>query len=146
MRSFLAEPETYRIFENKGRQYIAITSKQTGKRVVIPLTGQGKIAGQVRVVLDFGKQRVEIHHLVESKIKPSTKCRKLGIDLGVSEVFVDSDRHVFGKKFGKTTAKYSEAVKDKTLLILACVFRLSFHRQSAPMLTGHIQYVFPTGK
>jgi len=89
-RSFLAEPETYRIFTHKGRQYISIMTFTRGKRLCIPLTGEGKISGQIRIVLDFEKERVEVHHTVWSKAKRA-KGKAKGIDLGITEVFTESD-------------------------------------------------------
>lgn len=113
VRSFLAEPETYRIFEHKGRQYIAIASQESGNRIVIPLTGTGKIQGQIRIVLDFEKQRIEVHHTVTSLAKANYKTAQIGIDLGITEVFTDSHNTRYGKRFGKTIQKYSDAQKDK---------------------------------
>jgi hypothetical protein len=68
-RSFLAEPETYRIFEHKKRQYIALSGKEARNRLVIPLCGKKDINGQIRVVLDFEKQRLEIHHCILCKVR-----------------------------------------------------------------------------
>jgi transposase len=113
-RSFLAEPETYRIFEHKGRQYIAIMSEKPGERLVIPLSGKATISGQIRIVFDYENQRIEIHHLVKSRVKlQKPKGKKLGIDLGITEVFTDSDGDRWGTRFGKTTGKTSDEQKEK---------------------------------
>ena len=113
-RSFLAEPETYRIFYHKGRQYIAITSKEKGRRLVIPLSGKGEIKGQIRIVFDFEKRRIQIHHTIkQTKLVISPSEKAIGIDWGVSEVFTDSDGDQWGTMFGKSLSKYSDAIKDK---------------------------------
>lgn len=114
IRSYLAEPETYRIFEHKGRQYIALMTKKPQKRIVIPLTGKAKISGQIRIVFDFEKCRLEIHHLVKSKVKrQKPQGETIGIDLGITEVFTDSNGDKWGTDFGKTISKYSDKQKDK---------------------------------
>ena len=113
-RSFLGEPETYRVFIYRGRQYIAIMSKKRGVRVIIPLSGKRKISGQIRVVLDFEKRRVEIHHLEKSKARNrKPKSEAIGIDLGISEVMTDSNGDRWGTDFGKTLAKTSDEQKEK---------------------------------
>ena len=111
-RSFLGEPETYRIFMHNGRQYIAIMTFIPHQRLCIPLTGRGKIRGQVRIVLDFDKQRIEVHHSVLSKCKKS-KGEKKGIDLGITEVFTDSDGDRWGTNFGEVLTQYSDKQKNK---------------------------------
>ncbi len=114
IRSYLAEPETYRIFEHKGRQYIALMSKKPRERIVIPLSGKAKISGQIRIVFDFQKCRLEIHHFVKSEIKKQIPQGKtIGIDLGITEVFTDSDGDRWGTNFGKTISKYSDKQRDK---------------------------------
>ena len=113
-RSFLAEPETYRVFTHNGRRYIAIMTKERGVRVIIPLSGKGKISGQIRIMLDFEKRRIEIHHLEKSKAKnQSLQGDVIGIDLGITEVFTDSGNDRWGTNFGKTLAKVSDEQKAK---------------------------------
>jgi transposase len=111
-RSFIAEPETYRIFEYKGRQYIAVTTSIPGKRVIIPLTGKSRIKGQIKVVFDFQRRRVEIHSFVQSR-RGKSEGEKKGIDLGITEVFTDSDGDRWGTDFGSVLAKYSDRQKEK---------------------------------
>lgn len=113
-RSFLIEPETYRTFENKGRQYIAIMSMEKGERLIVPLTGKGKIEGQARIVLDSEKRRIEVHFTQEHTFTPQPFQKdKIGIDFGITEVFTDSDGERWGTAFGKTTQSCSDEVKNK---------------------------------
>jgi len=107
-RSFIAEPETYRVFEKNGRQYIALTSLEKGKRIIIPLTGKTNIKGMIRVVFDFEKRRLEIHWVNNSKTKNVQKIKKTGIDLGTTEVFTDLNSNKLGKDFGKASGNHSE--------------------------------------
>lgn len=113
-RSFIAEPETYRIFEHNGRQYIAITSLEKGKRICIPLKGKGDISGQIRIVLNYEKQAIEVHHVIKAGFNPKPKkVEKIGIDFGITEVFTDSQGERFGTKFGQTLEKISTEQKEK---------------------------------
>lgn len=113
-RSFLAEPETYRVFEHNSAQYISLTSREAGKRLVIPLSGMSKIEGQVRVVLDFAKRRIEVHQAIEFAVGGTPKKRdKIGIDLGITEVFTDSENDRWGKEFGRVVQKCSDEQLQK---------------------------------
>lgn len=111
-RSFCGEPETYRVFCHNDRQYVALAGLTPRKRLVIPLSGKGKIAGEVRVVLDYEKQRVEIHWSATVKPKKA-EGKDLGVDIGVSEVMVDSEGERYGTEFGGLLGKCSEERKKK---------------------------------
>lgn len=112
-RSFPGEPETYRIFYHEGRQYIALASLDPGKRLVIPLSGEGKITGDVRLVLDVERQRLEVHWTLDVKAGEASG-KPLGVDIGVSEVLVDGEGgERYGEEFGTLLSKYSEERKKK---------------------------------
>jgi len=113
-RSLVAEPETYRVFEEKNRQYIKLTTNVPGQRLIIPLAGKGQIHGQIRVVLCWEKRRIEIHCMQESSVENHrAKGKAKAIDLGITEVFTDSDGDRFGTDFGKTLAQYSDELLKK---------------------------------
>lgn len=111
-RSFTAEPETYRIFSHKGTQYIAIATLTPRQRLVIPLTGYTRIKGQVRIVLDYEKQRIEVHTAADVKIKKATG-QPLAIDFGITEVATDSDGVQYGAGYGETLKAYSVKLNRK---------------------------------
>lgn len=111
-RSFALDSGMYRIFSHNGRQYISIMTLVSRQRLVIPLTGFTVIRGTIRVVLDFEKERVEIHYTVDIKPKKA-KQPAIGIDLGITEVMSDSDGNQWGEGFGTTLANYSEKLNDK---------------------------------
>ena len=111
-RSFALDGNMYRIFEHKGRQYISIMTLVPRQRILIPLTGNTPIRGTIRVVLDFDKQRIEVHYVVEVSPKKA-KGAPVAVDLGITEVMTDSDGSQWGKGFGKTLIKYSKALNNK---------------------------------
>src|SRR5439155_7559333 len=60
-RSFCLDAAMYRVFEEKERLYIKVMNRKGKERVVIPLTGQHQIAGNIRLVLDRARNRIEVH-------------------------------------------------------------------------------------
>ena len=111
-RSFALDSGMYRLFEHNGRQYIKIMTLVSRERLVIPLTGFTAIRGTIRVVLDYGSRRVEIHYTTDIKPKKANGSA-IGIDLGITEVMSDSDGDQWGEGFGVLLADYSEELNDK---------------------------------
>ena len=111
-RSFVLDAEMYSVFEQNGKQYIRIMTLTPRERVVIPLTGEGKLAGNLRVVLDEQKRRVEIHRAIDVRDRQA-QGEPLAVDLGVTEVLTDSDGDCWGEGQGKRLATYSDQVCDK---------------------------------
>jgi len=111
-RSFVLDAEMYSVFEQNGKQYIRIMTLTPRERVVIPLTGEGKLAGNLRVVLDDEKRRVEIHRAIDVRDRKA-QGEPLAVDLGVTEVLTDSDGDRWGEGQGKWLATYSDQVCDK---------------------------------
>ena len=107
-RSFALDAEMYSVFEQNGRQYIKIMTLIRGRRLVIPLKGWTTITGNIRVVLDFERQSVEIH--VTSKLPEHPKPADgevVGLDAGITEVFMDDNGQSYGEGFGKTVEAVS---------------------------------------
>jgi len=111
-RSFVLDAEMYSVFEQNGKQYIRIMTLTPRERVVIPLTGEGKLAGNLRVVLDDEKRRVEIHRAIDVQDRKA-QGEPLAVDLGVTEVLTDSDGDRWGEGQGKRLTTYSDQVCDK---------------------------------
>jgi transposase len=111
-RSFALDAEMYTVFEQNGRQYIKIMTLVPGQRQTIPLTGQGDIRGNLRIVLDEEKQRVEVHRAIDVRPRKA-KGKPLAGDLGVTEMMTDSDGDRWGKEQGKILVAYSDQVCDK---------------------------------
>ena len=113
VRSFALDSNMYSLFEDKGRQYIRVMNLQGQKRVVIPLTGKHVISGNIRVILDGARQRVEVHYTAEVDVPASLKGEAAGLDAGLSEVFTDEQGNRYGKEIGEILINDSDQVCDK---------------------------------
>ena len=112
-RSLAFDADMYRLFEQNGRQYITLMSLEKGKRFVLPLTGKTPVRGNIRVVLDFERQRVEVHYTAEIKPHAPLTGKPCGLDAGVSEVFTDELGNRYGEAMGPTLAHASDRLCDK---------------------------------
>ena len=112
-RSLAFDADMYGLFEENGRQYITLMSLGKGQRLILPLTGNTPLTGTIRVVLDFERQRAEVHYT--AKIKPHTPLtgKPCGLDAGVSEVFTDELGNRYGEAMGPTLAHASDWLCDK---------------------------------
>jgi hypothetical protein len=113
VRSFTLDANMYRVFEHEAVQYLSIMSLKGEKRLVIPLTGNRKIDGNLRIVLDFDNQRVEVH--VTEDVGPTAPLpgEPCGLDAGVSEVYTDELGHRYGVELGQTLTRQSDDLCDK---------------------------------
>ncbi len=73
----------YTVFEQDGTQYISVMSLVPRQRIVIPLTGNTPIRGNVRVVLDFAGRRIEVHYTAEVKTPTPLTGEPCGLDAGI---------------------------------------------------------------
>ena len=112
-RSIGFDSDMYATFEQDGRQYICLMSLKKGKRLVVPLTGNTPIVGNLRVVLDFERQRVEVHYTATVKAPVPLTGEPCGLDAGVTEVFTDEQGNRYGKKLGQVIGQASDVICDK---------------------------------
>ena len=109
---FALDSTLYRVFEERGQQYIAITSTTPGKRVVLPLCGSGRITGNVRVVLHPRSRSVSIHTTDDVKVpEPRSSAGCIGLDAGVTEVIASSTGYKYGRGYGKLL----DRITDETM-------------------------------
>lgn len=111
-RSFALDAEMYEVFDTGGRQYIKIMTLTPRQRLVVPLTGQGEIRGNLRVVLDEEKRRIKVHRAIDVRPR-AAKGAAVAVDLGVTETMTDSDGGRWGEGQGEILATYSDRVCDK---------------------------------
>ena len=113
-RSIALDPGMYTVFDDEqGHQFIKLMSQTPRVRIVVPLTGNTPITGNVRVVLDFERQRIEVHYTAAVRVRAPLIGEPIGLDAGVSEVFTDDRGHHYGEHFGKVIAEASDRVCDK---------------------------------
>jgi len=107
-RSAAFDANMYEVFERDGVQYIKVMSLVPRERIVIPLTGNTPIRGNIRLVLDWEHRRAGIHYTTGVKTTTALTGEPCGLDAGVSEVFTDDEGNRYGEGFGKVLAEASE--------------------------------------
>jgi putative transposase len=113
-RSFTLDENMYSVVERvdgnqKKKQFLEIMSLIPRKRIVLPLTGCTNISGNITIVLDFYKQRAEVH--VTSALDPQkidSKKPVIALDAGISEVFMDETGKAYESTFGNTLSIVSK--------------------------------------
>lgn len=109
--SFVLDANCYKIFENNGKQYISIMTLERGKRLVIPLSGNTPIKGNIRIVL-YGNQ-IEVHYTADLKPEKINNDNIEAVDFGFTEVITDSENGRYGIDFGKKMSGYSDKLNLK---------------------------------
>jgi len=112
-RSFVIDPQMYRVFTTEKRQYIAIATLIPGERAVIPLAGTHGMEGNLRVILLPDEQAVEIHLSREPRTDPSGE-KEAGIDLGITEAFTDDTGRKYRSEYGEALQEMSDHILDKS--------------------------------
>jgi putative transposase len=124
-RSFALDADMYGVFEKNGTQYIEVMSLVPRQRIVVPLTGHTPINGNIRIILDEERQRVEVHYTaavvgaVEAdtdelgETLPPDPAEVCGLDAGLTEVFTDEAGQRYGTDFGPFLKQTSETLTDK---------------------------------
>ena len=119
-RSMALDADCYKIFQHNGTQYIQVMTKVMRRRITIPLTGNLKISGNIRIVWDSESQRVEVHqtHDVQQKLYNTGEC--VGLDKGYTEAIATSNGGFYGTNLGeiltKQTAKRHRKGKHRNRL------------------------------
>jgi transposase len=108
-RSFCVDANMYTVFEEEGAQYISVMGLEKGKRVIVPLLGTGTISGDLRIVLDCQKQRIEVHRAVDVKQRwlPADGVIE-ALDFGYTEAFTDHDGKPYGEGLGRLLSAFSD--------------------------------------
>ncbi len=113
-RSFGMDSDMYSVVEkpkamSNPTQFIKIMGLNKGKRIVVPLSGYSNFSGNIRIVLDFYRKRIEVHatHAVNEAILLEQET-VVALDAGCSEVFTDENGATYAPTFGKTLAEASE--------------------------------------
>ncbi len=113
-RSFALDANMYTVFEQvDGAQFISVMSLTPRQRIVVPLTGTTPILGNVRLVLDFERQRVEVHYTAEVKTPTPLSGEPCGLDAGISEVFTDEQGTRYAPEFGEVIRRASDEICDR---------------------------------
>ena len=113
-RSFVLDPDMYDLETTPaGTQVLTVTSLTPRKRIRIPLTGHTVISGNIRVVLDPDRQRVEVHYTARLKIPGAQTDEVVAVDAGLTEVFTDEAGNRYGTGQGQLIYDESERILQK---------------------------------
>jgi putative transposase len=135
-RAFTLDPDMYDIKVSEGgTQVLAITSLVPRRRIRIPLTGHTAMRGNIRIVLDEQKQRVEVHYtaaIKPARRQPTANSRStqlppeqadsqqeeptetiVAVDAGLSEVFTDEAGNRYGTGLGRLIYDESDRILTK---------------------------------
>jgi IS605 OrfB family transposase len=102
----------YRSFLRNGQAWLDVMSLERGQRIAIPLNTNRLPAGTLRLLIRDGK--VEVHYCVAAEVACSTRphgAKVLGIDLGYTEAYTDSDGERHGAGIGAILSAESDAKK-----------------------------------
>jgi IS605 OrfB family transposase len=109
----MLDSSSYRVFTHNGQQYVSLTSRVQGQRIILPLLGNAPIRGNIRLVY-VDEDHFEIHTMAKVKIpKASPRIKDLALDAGVTEVYTDQHNRRYGTHFGALIAQADARVQDK---------------------------------
>lgn len=98
-RSAVLDANCYTCFVENGRQYLKIMTLERGKRIVLPLSGNAAICGNIRVVMDHSG--IEVHVPQALAEKKQTSGVIAAVDFGYTEAMTDADGNAYGENLGK---------------------------------------------
>jgi len=83
VRSFLLDNTLYTVVRRLACHGITISSLEKGKRIFIPLKGEGEISGNMRVVLDPESRKAEAHISTEVEVRVNASEQVVAVDAGL---------------------------------------------------------------
>ena len=113
VRSFALDADMYSVVEQNSRLYLKVMNLKTLDRIVIPLAGKSHISGNLRLVLDWALNRIEVHYTAEVDVPSALNGPTIGLDAGLTEVFTDNQGIQYGSVFGETLERQSNRILDK---------------------------------
>src|SRR6516165_1655578 len=112
-RSFVLDNTLYAVVQTLSCQGLAISSLEKGKRIFIPLQGEGEISGNIRIALDPESRKVEAHVSSQVKVQVNASEKVIAADAGLTKVFVDDEGNHYGKELGDTLKKAAGRLNEK---------------------------------
>jgi putative transposase len=132
-RAFTLDADMYDIkVSAAGTQILAITSLVPRRRIRIPLKGKTVIRGNIQIVLNNDKQRIEVHYTADIKpvkqqpttnnYSPQSPLEQpsgredepaevvVAVDAGLSEVFTDEGGNRYGTGLGRLIYDESDRI------------------------------------
>ena len=109
-KSFMVDSAMYQVKNG----LLEIASLTPRKRLKIKLTSNiTKTKGNVRVVIDRYKNRIEIHYAINIKTKANNNSAIIGIDKGFKKLIATSNNRFYGENLSELLIKHSEKLNNK---------------------------------
>lgn len=98
----------------KNRQFW-FSSAVNRNRFTVTLTSDWhySLHGNLQIILDRDKKRIEIHKLIQSHQKSMNLTKSLGIDKGLATLISCSNGNEYGRQFSKLNTNYAEILTKK---------------------------------
>lgn len=104
-RSAILDANCYTVFTQGGTQYIKIMTLVHGQRIVLPLSGQATITGNIRIVMDA--DRIEVHVPQALPEKKADSGVITAVDFGYTEAMTDAEGKAYGEQLGQIITQAS---------------------------------------
>lgn len=110
-RSMIYDENMY-LFKNRQFQFSSAVNR---KRFTVILTSNWHYSshGNLQIILDRDKKRIEIHKLIQSHQKSMNLTNSLGIDKGLATLISCSNGNEYGHQFSKLNTNYAEVLTKK---------------------------------
>lgn len=111
-QSMTYDENMYRFGKNK---QFSFSSAVNHKRFTVKLTSSWhyKATGNLQIILDRNKRRIEIHKLIQTHIRQVLLTKPQGIDKGLATLISCSNGHEYGQGFSKFNTDYAELLTAK---------------------------------
>jgi IS605 OrfB family transposase len=111
---FVLSKEQYNLeIDDKGKQWLAISTLEKHKRIKLLLKGDCQIEGELRVINLNNNWYIQYPKLKEVANNPDRK-EECGVDRGYTEVFATSDKAMLGNGLGKLISARQDKLDSKT--------------------------------
>lgn len=110
--SFTIDSAMYSITRTLTGQAIEIVSLTARERIYVPLKGETALGGNLRVVIEAENRRIFIHTQYELPEVEALTGSPRGVDVGITEVFVDDEGAEYGKELKAALKEASDRLKE----------------------------------
>lgn len=112
---FAITERAYRYGRNGEFHGIFISTKENRKRVFVPLTDTNQYKKQLRIRLDIEYNTIKILIPIEKEIIiHNDYTNKVGISMGMWQMFTTHEGHVYGEKLGEIQGELTEFISSST--------------------------------
>lgn len=118
-RCMLCDEIMWSVVEKDGSSYLEIMTAKRGKKKQFKLTGpycyaNKKKRGDIQLILDKNKKRLEVHRAIKSVVSNKRNLhKKLGMDKGMATLISCSSGQEYGANFSKLVSAEAERINRR---------------------------------